>query len=303
MAKSKIDTKGWLKDLGFTDDEITELSPKFESRADKLTEMQLRQSDYDRGWGEIKVTQTALDEANTRLNSEMAQWAELQNKDGVKAKELQASIDKLSTTNFQLTQKLTNLATEYGADPKEILAGVETVEVPVTKPATAPVVDPNLYVPRDQFGRVVDLLLRNPGELHQIAQEHQTLTGKALGDTKGLYDAYLAKAAKDPNVTLRSVWEERDGIPALRTEHDTNARAKEISDAEERGAERVRSEAALPTAHATGHNSPVFTKLHGTEAGGSKLQRPQPGRSATGFAQSLRSGKYRTPQAGAPVAR
>ena len=68
-----FDTKKWLMEAGFSEAEIAELAPKFESRAEYLEKSQLRLSDYSRNQDALRKEQTELQAANDRITAEMAQ--------------------------------------------------------------------------------------------------------------------------------------------------------------------------------------------------------------------------------------
>lgn len=284
--KAALDLLNWLKDdLGFTEAEAKELAPKFESRREKIEGGYLRQADYSRVMGDVKKLQDQIAAKDAQLNAEMAEWATMQGRDEVKATELRTELDTTKVEKFQLEQKLRTLAEEHGVDVTTILPKAPAAGDPPPVPK-APEIDTSKFINREQFGSVTDYLLSVPAELAAIAQEHFDLTGERL-DTRPLITELKARVAAKKPADLRTIWEEKSDIPAKRQAKATADHDREITEAEARGREAARSESMLPGAHAPGVHAPVF-QGHGE----SKLQRPQPGASARGFAESLRSRKY-----------
>lgn len=292
MAKTSFDTTKWLKeDLGFSDEEVKTLGPMFDKRKDKVEGGYLRQADYSRNIAEVQKLQTALAAKDAQLNSEMAEWAALQAGDETKAAALRTELEQTRVEKFQLEQKIKTLAEEHGIDVTKVLPATPTPD-PSQKKVETPVFDENKYIPRDQFGQVVDYMLGVPAELSAIEREHFALTGEHLDTRPLIVDLKSRIAAKKP-ADLRTIWEEKFSIPVKRTEAAKAAHDAEIKAAEERGAQMARSESQIPGQHPTGAHAPVFTRAQGE----SKVARPQPGRNAQSFAESLRSRKYAPPVA------
>jgi hypothetical protein len=281
--KAELDLTKWLKeDLGFSDEEVKELAPKFETRKGKIEEGYLRQSDYSKVIAEAQKLQTELAAKNEQLNAEMVEWSAIKGSDESAALKLRTELEATQLEKFAIEQKLRTLAEEHGVDPTTLIA--KPTPEPV-KPEV-PKFDESKFVGRDQFGAVTDYLLTVPAELAAIAQEHFDLTGVRL-DTRPLIAELKARVSKKQPADLRQIWEEKNGIPEKRTAAATAAHDKEIADAEARGREAARSEAQIPGASAPGTHAPVFMGSHE-----SKLQRPQPGTNTRGFADALRSRKY-----------
>lgn len=298
VKKAVLDLLTWLKDdLGFTEAEAKELAPKFEPRREKIEGGYLRQADYSRIMGDVKKLQDQIASKDAQLNAEMAEWAALQNQDETKAAQLRTELDTTKVEKFQLEQKLKAFAEEHGVDPATVLpAKTPATGDPNPNPNPAPKpapFDETKFINREQFGSVTDYLLSVPAELAAIAQEHFDLTGERL-DTRPLITELKSRVAAKKPADLRAIWEEKADIPAKRQAKATADHDREIQEAEARGREAARSEQMLPGAHAAGTHAPVFQGQ-----GESKLQRPQPGTAARGFAESLRSRKY---AGGAPPA-
>jgi hypothetical protein len=294
-----FDTTRWLKeDLGFSDDDVKVLLPKFEARKEKVAGGYLRQADYNRAMDEgrqsLQRLQADLKAKDDQLTREMAEWASLQQGDEKKAETLRTELEQTRLEKFQLEQRIKAVAEEHGLDMTKILpTGTTPPPAPGAPGSTPPPKAPDLsqFVSTTQFGGVVDYMLSLPAELAAIGHEHHALTGQVL-DTRPLVQELKARVAAKKPADLRTIWEEQHKIPDLR---ETKAKEKYEADlkaAEARGREAARSEAALPNQHPVGHTAPVFTKLGPGESGGSKLQRPQPGVQTRNFAESLRSRKY-----------
>jgi hypothetical protein len=283
MATKNFDTLKWLQeDLGFTPDEAKALSPQFDKRKDKLSEGYLRQADYSKSMNDLKTLQGQLAAKDHQLNNEMAEWAKLQGEDENKAAKLRTELDTTKVEKYQLEQKIKTLAEEHGIDIAQVLPKEPTVP----EPPKAPAFDETRFVPREQFGSVIDYMLGVPAELQAIAQEHFDLTGERL-DTRPLIADLKALVAKKQPADLRQIWETKYQVGEKRTEKSKADHAAEIAAAEARGREAARSEAQLPGQHPTGVHAPIFT-----QTGESKVSRPQPGNTTRGFADSLRSRKY-----------
>lgn len=296
-----FDVKQWLADLKFTAEEVTALTPQFEAKAADLEKGQLRLADYTRFAGENNQLAADLKAKDAQLTSEMSEWAALKNKDTEEASTLRTQLETTRTEAFELRERLTNLATEQGLDPDKVVPKPRGTGEPPVKDKKEPVAfDPTPL--QNQIGGITSYLLTLNAELPAIVQEHYELTGERF-DTRafvaGIQDDI--KKNKTDNLDPRARWEKQFEIPAKRTTKDTEKRTAELTAAETRGYEKARSEATLPGQHAPGHHAPVFTKISADGTGSkSKIERPQPGRTTRGFAESLRSGKYRTPMAGAP---
>lgn len=288
MAKTDLDLKAWLADLGFTKEEAEDLAPKFEGRRDKLAEMQMRQSDYDRrmneGKSELAKTRDQLAAQEAKLNADMAEWAELTASEQAKAGDLRQAIDAREAKIFDLTQKLTRLAEDHGVDPKTVL-GEEPPKEPA-KPKEPATVD--LKPIEATISGVADYLLTLNAELPAIAEEHFRLTGQRL-DTRAFVAGIKAdlKANKTANLDPVKRWETQYEIPAKRQAAADAAIEERIvkARAEERAA--VLSEQRLPDSGVgRGTSAPVF------KTGESKIQRPQPSQKGAGALAALTSHKY-----------
>src|ERR1039458_6339080 len=101
-----FDTTAWLKELDFTEDEIKALGPQFGSKADKLEKNQLRQSEFSKMMNTEQAkfvkAQDALTAAETKLNGEMAEWAELTAAEKASAGDLRKKLDDSEARVFQL---------------------------------------------------------------------------------------------------------------------------------------------------------------------------------------------------------
>ncbi len=83
QKKLVLEAAAWLKDQGFSEEEVTEMAAKYTpERMVKIAEGYMRQDEFDRtmdeGNAELATARTDLQSANTRLNTEMAEWATVQ---------------------------------------------------------------------------------------------------------------------------------------------------------------------------------------------------------------------------------
>lgn len=292
-----LDAKKWLmEELGFSAEEADALSPKFTAeRLGKIETSVGLLSANAAAQREIEANRAELQRANDQLSREMAEWATLTQSEKNQATELQAALEASRVRATQLETRLTNLATQHGVDPKSLLEGTTPVpEVPVKR---QPAADEPRYVPMDAFSTVANFNLDLAGALTYIAQEHQELTGKRL-DTREIVSEIKARSQKQgATVDPIAIWEEKYGIPKIRTDRETAARAEEIRLAEERGAQRVRTEIEMPGPTPPGRHSVVFGRRDQagtvTQPRTSVLSRPQPQTTVQNAVAALRSGKYR----------
>lgn len=297
-----FETKKWLvEELGFTEAEAAELEPKFSGeRAKKVEGGYLRQSDYSRQMNslkaEVKKQQDELTSANERLNAEMADWAQVAASGRQQTAQQREALEKAQQDVLRLTQVVTRVATEAGLDPAKVLE-VAAVTPPKEEPKPQ---SPDLtgFVRTDQLAGVLGSMLDLPAELDAIREEHRELYGKSL-DTRDVMREVKARLSTKGNTKAtdpRQVWEELHNIPTKREEVRQAKYDADIRAAEERGAERVRTEASIPGSAPPGVRAPIFRTPTG-EGRVSVLQRPQPGQTVQNAVTALRSGKYR-PKAG-----
>lgn len=288
-----FDVNEWLKELGFSGDEISDLAPKLGGKADVLEKGYLRQSDYSRQMNGLKAEREKLTSENEKLNRDMAEWAELTASEREQATALKQRIQASERKIFDLTQKLTDVAESNGMDPKQLLGDAEPAKRP--EPEAKGGYDPdavnNMVRTMGQFN------MRLVGVIPRIAREHQALTGQEF-DTEAFVsgleaDLRSGKAQRDPDL-LDPIkrWERQFEVPNLRAQRSQADLDAKIQAAKEEGRRAGLSEARLPGAGqpvgSKADSSTVFRSL-GT---GSKLQRPQPGDRLAGARAALESHKY-----------
>jgi hypothetical protein len=294
-----FDTKAWLTDLKFSEDEIKDLLPRFETRSTDLEKGQLRQSEFSRlmnsEQAKLAKAQDDLSAKESKLNSDMAEWASMTAAEQAQHGELKVRIDASEEKVFKLQQKIVRLAEDAGIDPKTVLEGEVT---PPKKEDPKPV---DLDPLRQQIGGLADYMLTLNAELPAIAQEHFELTGERL-DTRAFIasiknDLKTGKATAEQLDPVRR-WETQYGIPAKRTEKSATQRKAELDAAREEGRMAALTESSLPnTRPVTGTHSPLLRSAIPKD-GGSKLSRPQPSQRMAGAIAALATGKYRS-QSGA----
>jgi len=294
-----LDVVKWLQeDMGFSADESKELAPKFTPKADAIEKGYLRQADYSKNMNELKTSQTALADANERLNAEMAEWATVQATGEKVTKKMRDDYEAAQLKVTQLTNRVTRLATDAGLDVTKALEGID--QTPPKKPdenQPAPV-DLSGYVKRDDLGGLANMALTLPAELQSIADEHFELTGKRL-DTRTIVREIQARATTKNNqksLDPREIWEAEHKIADLRSARDKKAHDDEIAAAVERGRQQAASEYATPGQAPAGKHAPAFRVSPDGKPHESVLHRPQPGTSTNAAVAALRSGKYRQGQ-------
>lgn len=307
-----LDLKAWLIEMGVPAVKADDIVPSLGDAAitANIEKYGLRQSDYSKQMDAVKAKETALteaqgklDEANERLNLEMVEWAETQRGGGEITEKMRNDLAKAQGEVTRLTSVITTKAQELGLDPKTVIG-----EVPVPEVKPVPAAAPNLdgYVTDARLGQVGRYLMTLPAELEDIAQEHFELTGERLS-RKAIVQEIEArgqdKLNRNPDGTFkraidaRAIWEEKYDIPAKRQAAATAKHDAEIKAAEERGYERSRTEAALPGQQPIGRHSPVLKEAGNAREAGSVLKRPTGAAHADHIskaASALATHKYRT---------
>ncbi len=287
---AKMTGKEALLAAGFSEEEAVEAIGKYGSKVDKVAEGFMRQSDYDRSQNEAKAA--LKKEQDERLNVEIADWATQAATGQAHTAKQRADLEKAQQAQLRLTQIVTRMATEAGMDPTRLLE--EAAVTPVKEEPKPQGPDLSGYVKSEQLAGVLGSMLDLPAELDAIREEHRELYGKSL-DTRDVMREVKARLSTKGNQKVtdpRAVWEEMHSIPAKREEVSKAKYDAEIRAAEERGAERVRTEASIPGQAPPGRSAPIFRSPSG-EQRQSVLQRPQPGQTVQNAVTALRSGKYR----------
>lgn len=284
-----------MDDLGMDDAEATATATKIKpEKATALAGRYQTQEELTAAAAKIEQTRQELAAANTRINEEMAEWAQLSTREKAEATELRASLEQAKVRATQLETRLTTLATQHGVDPKPLLEGAAVVAEPKKKDEP-PAPDPR-YVDQNNFGSAMGFALDLPANLQYISEQHFALTGERL-DTREIVKTIKANAGvKGATVDPIAIWEDKYKIPEKREAKAKVDLQKQITDAEARGEERARSQAALPNASAPGRHAPVFGQRDANGAvqpRTSALQRPQPGGTVNNAVNAFRTGKYR----------
>ena len=296
-----IDVNDFLKnELGMDDAAVAAVAPHMTLVAPKLESAVLRQADYSRQSNELKAKQDAVDQANDRLNRDIADWgqltaAEKRNADGLRLQIEQSQAEVVAAHNA-----LRKVATETGYDVNKAFEELKVKPV-VTNPnpnANPPAPDLTGYAKVGDVHAASMLALTIPTELMQIAHEHQQLTGQTL-DTRKIAHELITRANTKGNqksLDPRVVWEELEGVPAKREAKQTEKYNADIAAAEERGRIAGQTAAAVPTGGTpAGSHAIVFTHPGAKTDQVNRAQRPSGARTGvSAAAEALASGKYRT---------
>lgn len=287
-----LDTKAWMKSVGFSDEKIAQLLPEFEPVAAGIEKQVLMQSDYSREMDKLRKLGDDIAARDAKLTDDMTEWAEMSSAEKAANGDLKKAIDDANAKIYTLTQKATRLAEQAGVDPKEIL-GDGDVKPPEKK---EPVAFDSTPLQR-QIGGIAEYMIGLAGDLPYIASEHERLTGEKF-DARAFtaqIKADIAGGKATPEI-LDPVarWEKQFDIPAKRAAAGEKAIEDRIATARAEERTAVLSEQALPGggAHRTPHGGAAFKTTSQTT--GSKLARPQPSHRLAGAVAALNNGTYRT---------
>lgn len=269
-----LDLKAWLKDMGVADDQVEVLLPGLTVAAPNIEKATLRQSDFSREMDGLRAKQTALDEANARVNQELIDIAGMRADGAPVTEAMRLSLATAQGEVARLSTIITTKATELGLDPKTVIG--EPAAPVVTPPAGGA---PNLdgYVKAEdlntRLGQMGTFMLDLTAMLPVIQNEHHRLTGEFL-DATSIINEFKSRASDPANrnrdgsfkkpADVRAIWEDTHGIAAKRTAQSEAAQAQLVKDAEDRGYNRARTEAALPGETPAGRHSIVLRKAGDT---------------------------------------
>jgi len=267
-----LDLKAWLLENGVKPDAIDAVLPALAPAADNIERSTLRQSDYSTKMNALTAKQTELDSANERLNAEMLEFADARAAGEPITEKMRADMAKAEGEVTRLRTIITTKAGELGLDAKTIIGDVPAART--EPPATT--VDLTGYAKSEdmnaRLGRFANYMMMLPAELQDISNEHFDLTGKRLS-TKAIMEEVKRRAEDKRNfdangnalkpIDARAIWEEQQGIPALRTTKAEESRVAEQRAAEERGYERAMTERQLPGHEAPGRHSLVLKRKEG----------------------------------------
>jgi hypothetical protein len=260
-----FDVRKWLKDdLQFTDEELEKALPFFtDTRAAALEKGYLRQSDYSKHMDTLKAEQGKLQQANDRLNKEMADWAELQASGEAPTKKMRADLEKAQQDVLRLTQTVRRVAESAGLDPEQALKDANAL--PPNPPPAPAAPDLSSFVKQEdyqkQIATLAELSLTLPAELAALSYEHQALYGEPP-DTRKIVAEIKARASDRHNqkpLDPRAIWEELYDVPAKRQAKSKAEYDAAIAAAEQRGREAALSEVQLPVGSPSGRHAVVLT--------------------------------------------
>lgn len=288
-----VNTKKWLMEqFGFSEAEADAALPTFATREDRIEAFESSRTQLETDRAAIATSQAALEQANHRLNEQIAEWARVQTAGEPATIAMRTDLENARAEVAKLTTRLTMVAQQAGIDPATVVPPAQPA--PPAGPA-AP--DLTGFARVDnvsaQLGNMASYLLDLQPELNMIAHEHQQLTGEFL-DTRPIIAEIKARAANKTNakpLDPRAIWNEQHQIDAKRAARDQATRTADLAAAESRGYERARTEQSLPGAVIPGSHAPVFTH---PSASTSKLQRPTAPNRVAAAAAALATHRYRT---------
>lgn len=287
-----FDLKRYLtEDMGFDEAAADAMLPNFTpERVAKVAERYATPQQKQALAG-LETAQANLQAAEQRLNGEIAEWSTMTAAEKANNEQMRNDLESAQRKVFDLQQKATRLAEQAGVDPKTVIG--EPVVEPKKEVVAAPV-DTSKFIDRETFGNIASFQMELPATLQFIADQHFDLTGTRL-DTRDIVKEIRARVGKaGADVDPIHVWEEKYDIAAKRQAKSDAALKQQLKDADDKGYERGRSEASIPSPSMPGRSAPVFTMKDNGQPRTSRLSRPQPETTVTAAAQALRSGKYRT---------
>ena len=297
MSANDFDLKGWIADLGVSDEERAQLETilgKAPDRAEKLKGSVLRQSEFSRKMNDLSTQMTAKERAladkEAEIEHERGQLVQWKTGADTKLTDAITKADKLERERFALEQKMRALATDYGVDVSDVLPAAGT-----PPPAAAPVasaLDTSKFIDRDTYQNGVIGMVRTAAQIQKLAAEHRRLFGSELDNPEELVDTVLEAAKKGQTINLQGAWESKFKVADKRRELDEAAVQKRIDDAVKAAEMKVRSEANIATPRPTGAGSPILAQF------GKKTPDGAPG-GIEGAVQAYNTGKYRPSDAGA----
>lgn len=206
-----------LKSKGYTDADLTALAPM-------LTDQRFRST--------LEETYSAVETERDTYRAKDAEWERWRTdvaNPRIAQTEQEAAMARRRAADFEEQLKI---AKDWGliqaeTDPNK---GQPIAEKP-------PVQSSEQFDPKKH-----NLLTTNDAKYFAIAQgkamaayqdmsaEHFTLFGKPLEGFEQMFDEFSTRAARDPNTTLKAVWEQKHNVPAKRAEVQA-ARQKAAEDA------------------------------------------------------------------------
>lgn len=244
MAFTKKELGEWVKTLGLSEEDQKVVLDKLGADAvvGKVGEGVLAQADYTRRQQELKATEEKLKtevadriKAEDAFHGEVASWKQGKEKEFVDAVNARQAAE---TALASVRDKIKGLATTYTipeAEVNPLLAGAPNPN-PNPNPNPQPRSDDGRFVKPEDLAALQRDAVLVPAILQQIADDHRRLFPNQAIDMVA-----IVKGAQANNRSLVAEWEQTFKVPERRQEIVTEARNKDISDAEKRGAESERS--------------------------------------------------------------
>jgi hypothetical protein len=299
-----FDTKAFIEDLKknqgkLTDEQVKQIEAALgiEAVGKHLEGFGLRQAEFSRKMNELAEQKKQADAAVKAKEDaviedvkKLSNWkAEVETLYGT----AQDALEKERLRSFQLGERITRLATQYGEDPKTWLGGEPPPE-PKKKEGEPPALDKR-YLTQEEWEKHRNeprSSLIAAVELQELAEEHRELFGKRLKP------AELLKAAAENKRTLREQWETQFEVPKKRSELEEKAIKERIEArvAEERT--KILSEHKLPVQREADQGSPILAMREDLKLAGKDLTTQKSESAVDAAVLAYNTGKYRSPTAG-----
>jgi hypothetical protein len=261
MAWTTEELGTWAEELGLPQEKREAVLEALDNETvrNRISEGQLRQSDYDRQMNEQKQAHIeAMQAADTSKTENEARTRELNEWYKTEGPKGNAAIQQLQTEREKavvLETRLRSIGSQYGLEDRDL--GLEGTPDP---PASNLPAQPDLsgYVTREDFQRAGHAAEQNPAvtaRMLDAAAKHQRLFGRLPENTSEVTDEALAILARNPGdfPGVEQFLADRFGFAAQEEALAKTNREKELTDARAEAREAALSEVA-----ATGGQTAVF---------------------------------------------
>lgn len=286
----------WVKELGLTAEQRSALEPVFgqPELQEKVKGSVLRQSEFTRRMQALDKQKADLEAAIAQREAkvikdaqDLGTWKEQADSTIVANRK---ALEDAQLKHFQLQQRMTALATQYGVDPKEW--GVdEQAKPPATQsPATGDAEPDKRYFTREEAQKFATEIKVTPyvaAEIEDIVDEHRALFGKGLSRRE------LVANAQKNNRSLREEWETSHEVAKRRQEIEEKKIEERINTrvAEERT--KILSEHKLPVTRGAESGSPLLAMRDDLKLAGTDRSTKQGASAVDAAVSAFNAGKYR----------